>query len=1074
MKPYNDIFDLMDDINDELQFTAEELNRYFLLGHLKQTINEDEYMETESLSNPCHIQNIENDEEEEQQHQDGEAILSEKMSQLSTKSGNETETMSATVKRRRLNSSNTSSEKMKISYDDESEEEVNDFFGKEYEVPKYLLISHKSFTRMAQHIRKTNDSVTVNDIHELVVFMYHIGTLHIKKQITEAYLKSVTGTLQEPDHDFVEVDCRVLPNQVKLLMLKKGKLLPMASDTASTIMEANTEYEKFLHQYIQEITQHIEYIQQKYNDKKTSLIGLTPTIEHSVHIYVKEYAIKPYELKRNVIIAKITYNYELEILKRKYLEEKPNQYQIETAQRLIDRKCQLEKSKRLLMELKQGVFFHKSFISFDALKLEIPMLPNSIPANDKIEQQFSNKHEKLIDYKKLDSLAIHVLEAEMAYYRCQNIFDSELSKMWTNHRNLVKNQAMTTTLIRLLQKRLDNKQQLQLLSRGPIYVPICQTYISDSNQSMHDIVKKQFAPLNYQLAGLFSKHNIQFPLQTEFQQKIYQKFEELFSTPIPSSLNQRAYYERQLIQSIQNSLNKNNLILRRTANNMNTFYVGNMQDFEAKADKFMDRSEDYIVLFDLDEEFKQKPWYNSLNDMIESMNSSLEKLKTNISIKHNSYQQIVADPTKVKLPYLYFLPNISKDNTNILLVPFIATDYSVTWNIGKYLNQLLRPIVDNILRATTFYDEADFIRKLNHYANIEHRLRSTTVLCTITISNFYALDTHKNMLDVVDYFLTDNLASTKLEAPTIPTIRDLLYLFLHNNVFYYKNKIYAFTKGSPNTIPLTETLSNIYLFEWQKKILKEIDENIEFSGRYKDQIFFTWNKSSALELERFIEDFREKHRNVRFQKLIGTTVQFLNAYIENRQGQLFTRVHYDPNIPRYILPYVIRHAKSAISDWLRSALIRAVCYCTSADDFHQERIYLELTLLTSGYSLLFVETHVKHFFNYFHAETMRFWRNQKAYDKFRGQWFNFTQNREKLSKELENFDHHGGLFRLNYMYDFGPRFRFNREFHRLWCAYFQHHPILSEKNTKIMLTSQNVYSLNTLLAAPKSPHLNQP
>ncbi|CAF4310012.1 unnamed protein product, partial [Rotaria sordida] len=228
--------------------------------------------------------------------------------------------------------------------------------------------------------------------------------------------------------------------------------------------------------------------------------------------------------------------------------------------------------------------------------------------------------------------------------------------------------------------------------------------------------------------------------------------------------------------------------------------------------------------------------------------------------------------------------------------------------------------------------------------------------------------------------------------------------------------------------------------------------------RYKDQIFFTWNKSSTLELETFIENIREQHQNVRFQKFISTNVQFLNASIENRQGQLYSQVHYDSNMPRYTLPYLLGHSKSAHSDWLRTALIRAVCHCTSVDDFRQERIALELTYLINGYSLLFVETHIKHFFNYFHAQTMRYSRNQNTYDKFRQQWFKFVEQRHELSEQLEKFNNNGRLIQFNYIYDFGPRCRFNREFDRLWSHYFQKHPILSEENSKIILTTKHFHS----------------
>lgn len=87
------------------------------------------------------------------------------------------------------------------------------------------------------------------------------------------------------------------------------------------------------------------------------------------------------------------------------------------------------------------------------------------------------------------------------------------------------------------------------------------------------------------------------------------------------------------------------------------------------------------------------------------------------------------------------------------------------------------------------------------------------------------------MIDTVDYFLKDHLATSKLENIHISTIHNLLHLFLYNNVFNYDAQIYTFTKGSPNTMELTETLSNIYLFAWQKQILKHVREDNELFGR---------------------------------------------------------------------------------------------------------------------------------------------------------------------------------------------------------------------------------------------------
>ncbi|CAF3339553.1 unnamed protein product, partial [Rotaria sp. Silwood2] len=214
----------------------------------------------------------------------------------------------------------------------------------------------------------------------------------------------------------------------------------------------------------------------------------------------------------------------------------------------------------------------------------------------------------------------------------------------------------------------------------------------------------------------------------------------------------------------------------------------------------------------------------------------------------------------------------------------------------------MRPLVDKTLQSTTFRDDVDFMQILNHYVHTERCLLLTTLFCTIKISNYSTTDTHKNSIDIVGYFLQDNLVTSKLEQITIQTVQNLLHIFLYKNVFSYKDKIYTCTKHSPNTMSLTDTLSNIYLSVWQTRILKQLRQNNELFGRYKDQIFFIWNSSNAEDLNAFLQTIRDKFPTVQFQKLIRSSVPFLGAYIANRQGKLFSRVVHHPIIQNYTLP----------------------------------------------------------------------------------------------------------------------------------------------------------------------------
>ncbi|CAF4279646.1 unnamed protein product [Rotaria magnacalcarata] len=661
----------------------------------------------------------------------------------------------------------------------------------------------------------------------------------------KAYLHLVKGTLREAECHFIEVDRRFWPMQVQSLILTQYKLTmndTVTTRKTATPMEIDTEdqqiaCENLLNEHLQKMKRQIEYYGKELDEKQSTFIRFTSTIQETIEIHVQTYGIKPLEMKRDLKLALVNYDYDSEMLQRAYFQEQPNNYQIEVAKCLSTAKVEVEKSKRTLLELKYRVFYNKPPDSFDSSGTLMPTLNHD-------DQRLFDKHEKAIQRRKLDLMTVKIAEAETKFYHSLKRFDHELATMWKNYRDLVKNQGMTTTLTNLIENRLKNitdrwrdiynyrinnyirnsydnldsintkeidqksnnsgfssfliidaihqfsEKQLQLLNRGPTYVPPCQTSILSSCHSMDDIVERKYAPLKHQLNSLFSKHHINVALSLEIQQKISDQFADSFSVPIPSNLHQRALYEDRLILSIRYYLKKNNLILRRTADHMNTFYLGNRQAFETKAYDYVSKSDAYKVLLKKDKGNGDQKWQTELNQMVESMNLLLESLKNHESLNVDLYNGLLVDA-----------------RNEISLVPYITSKHSATWRISKYLNELLRPFVDKILSTTTFRDEPDFMYQLYDHIFTKHELQSTTLFCAIKITNYYTLDTHKNMIDIVGCFLEDNLVPNKLAQVTIQTIKNLLHIFLYNNVFYYKDQIYTLTKGSPNTMPLSDTVT---------------------------------------------------------------------------------------------------------------------------------------------------------------------------------------------------------------------------------------------------------------------------
>ena len=121
-------------------------------------------------------------------------------------------------------------------------------------------------------------------------------------------------------------------------------------------------------------------------------------------------------------------------------------------------------------------------------------------------------------------------------------------------------------------KHLLSEKQRQLLQRGPTYVPSCQLHLSVSLSSIDDLIKKQYAPLQHQMALLFSRYNIGIAQQENIKGQMKQEFKTVFSRPVPDAILGRASREKQCVQSIQTTLKKNDWILRRTADHQNSFY----------------------------------------------------------------------------------------------------------------------------------------------------------------------------------------------------------------------------------------------------------------------------------------------------------------------------------------------------------------------------------------------------------------------------------------------------------------------------------------------------------------------
>jgi hypothetical protein len=168
------------------------------------------------------------------------------------------------------------------------------------------------------------------------------------------------------------------------------------------------------------------------------------------------------------------------------------------------------------------------------------------------------------------------------------------------------------------------------------------------------------ATFRQQLTRLFTKFPIDTSRRMNFDQLIVRECLQSFSLPLPTSIKERAIYEKQLIQSIQNQIQMDQLILQRTADEYNTYYLDSMHHFRDMADTYLQNTKHYELISSIDNGNSTLS-ERQLDEIIASINFAFEELyQKKIISKEYLEKYKINTKLNLQLPYMYFLPEISQ------------------------------------------------------------------------------------------------------------------------------------------------------------------------------------------------------------------------------------------------------------------------------------------------------------------------------------------------------------------------------------------------------------------------------
>ncbi|CAF4271167.1 unnamed protein product, partial [Rotaria sordida] len=277
--------------------------------------------------------------------------------------------------------------------------------------------------------------------------------------------------------------------------------------------------------------------------------------------------------------------------------------------------------------------------------------------------------------------------------------------------------------------------------------------------------------------------------------------------------------------------------------------------------------------------------------------------------------------------------------------PIESTIHSSTRNISQFLDKIIRPIFDEKCASTTIIDGTSLIKELLKYIK-KGLLKPTTLFCTFDIRNLYTMLPQDEALDILVEFL-QFYGYTKVKGINLETIRELAAIVLKENVFVYGKKIYKQVLGGAMGSSFTLTLANIFMWKWQKELVRRQDMTGEFYGRYIDDIFMTWNKSEK-SLKDLLDDANKWHPNIKLEYSIGKSLPFLDVSFTNNNGILTISVYHKPAAESYVVPFRSDHPRHVFVNVIQTSLSRAVRYSSTFENFNNERRYIQLTLLYNG------------------------------------------------------------------------------------------------------------------------------
>ena len=188
------------------------------------------------------------------------------------------------------------------------------------------------------------------------------------------------------------------------------------------------------------------------------------------------------------------------------------------------------------------------------------------------------------------------------------------------------------------------------------------------------------------------------------------------------------------------------------------------------------------------------------------------------------------------MAHFYYLLEAHKPGTPVR--PIISGLKHPTIKISKFLDDLLRPLFNQMASKTTITSGFELVKCLKRWSIIN--MRKETLLCTIDITDLYTMIPQVegvfSLKKMLDHLNLKDIKGLKVEA----IIRLARYV-MQNNCFLYKGQYYHQIRDGAMGSPFMLTIANYYMFFLEQDIIHQINNSFGLYLRYIDDIFIIIN-----------------------------------------------------------------------------------------------------------------------------------------------------------------------------------------------------------------------------------------